>query len=139
MSDDAGRPPRPSRVGRVVRRLFALVGAAIVLALTVVVVLGWTSFGKRAAGARRARMQGSPQWQRDHFVNPQPIVNHPRAMLTGLFHPSPFTSPQGPVPVATGGGDRFATAPATGLRVTWFGHSSTLVEIDGHRVLTDPV
>jgi L-ascorbate metabolism protein UlaG (beta-lactamase superfamily) len=33
----------------------------------------------------------------------------------------------------------FATAPASGLRVTWLGHSTTLVEIDGHRVLTDPV
>jgi L-ascorbate metabolism protein UlaG (beta-lactamase superfamily) len=29
--------------------------------------------------------------------------------------------------------------PASGLRVTWFGHSSSLVEIDGVRVLIDPV
>jgi L-ascorbate metabolism protein UlaG (beta-lactamase superfamily) len=34
---------------------------------------------------------------------------------------------------------RFATQPATGLRVTWLGHSSILIEVDGHRVLTDPV
>jgi len=33
----------------------------------------------------------------------------------------------------------YATPPATGLRVTWFGHSSTLLEIDGVRVLIDPV
>lgn len=33
----------------------------------------------------------------------------------------------------------YATAPASGLRVTWFGHSSTLIEIDGVRVLVDPV
>ncbi|MEJ7731583.1 MAG: MBL fold metallo-hydrolase [Polyangiaceae bacterium] len=32
-----------------------------------------------------------------------------------------------------------ATAPATGLRITWLGHSTTLVEIDGKRVLTDPM
>lgn len=30
-------------------------------------------------------------------------------------------------------------APASGLRVTWFGHSSVLLEIDGARVLIDPV
>jgi L-ascorbate metabolism protein UlaG (beta-lactamase superfamily) len=30
------------------------------------------------------------------------------------------------------------SAPSTGLRVTWFGHSSTLVQIDGLNVLTDP-
>ena len=29
--------------------------------------------------------------------------------------------------------------PASGLRVTWFGHSSSLLEIDGARILIDPV
>jgi L-ascorbate metabolism protein UlaG (beta-lactamase superfamily) len=29
--------------------------------------------------------------------------------------------------------------PASALRVTWFGHSSTLIELDGKRFLTDPV
>ncbi|MGA1981073.1 MAG: MBL fold metallo-hydrolase [Acidobacteriaceae bacterium] len=33
----------------------------------------------------------------------------------------------------------YATAPESGLRVTWMGHSSMLVEIDGVRVLVDPV
>ena len=33
----------------------------------------------------------------------------------------------------------YRTPPKTGLRVTWFGHSSSLVEIDGVRVLIDPV
>ncbi len=33
----------------------------------------------------------------------------------------------------------YRQAPSSGLRVTWFGHSSTLVEIDGLRVLVDPV
>ncbi|MEN0054080.1 MAG: MBL fold metallo-hydrolase [Mucilaginibacter sp.] len=29
--------------------------------------------------------------------------------------------------------------PASGLRITWVGHSSILIEIDGKRILTDPV
>ena len=33
----------------------------------------------------------------------------------------------------------YATAPQSGLRITWMGHSSMLVEIDGVRVLLDPV
>jgi L-ascorbate metabolism protein UlaG (beta-lactamase superfamily) len=33
----------------------------------------------------------------------------------------------------------YAAEPAGGLRVTWFGHSASLVEIDGSRVLIDPV
>jgi len=38
-----------------------------------------------------------------------------------------------------GNAERFQTPPATGLRVSWLGHSSVLIEIDGQRVLTDPV
>ncbi|HEY4379926.1 MAG TPA: MBL fold metallo-hydrolase [Acidobacteriaceae bacterium] len=33
----------------------------------------------------------------------------------------------------------YATPPASGLRITWMGHSSSLIEIDGVRVLVDPV
>ncbi|MBC7449162.1 MAG: MBL fold metallo-hydrolase, partial [Hymenobacteraceae bacterium] len=33
----------------------------------------------------------------------------------------------------------YVTAPAKGLRVTWFGHSTSLLEIDGIRLLLDPV
>jgi len=33
----------------------------------------------------------------------------------------------------------YATAPQSGLRVTWMGHSSVLLEIDGLRVLIDPM
>ncbi len=33
----------------------------------------------------------------------------------------------------------YAAAPASGLRVTWFGHSSSLLEIDGVRILIDPI
>lgn len=35
--------------------------------------------------------------------------------------------------------DAYAALPGSGLRVTWFGHSSSLIELDGKRVLTDPV
>jgi L-ascorbate metabolism protein UlaG (beta-lactamase superfamily) len=33
----------------------------------------------------------------------------------------------------------YDTPPSSGLRITWMGHSSTVIEIDGLRVLTDPV
>jgi L-ascorbate metabolism protein UlaG (beta-lactamase superfamily) len=33
----------------------------------------------------------------------------------------------------------FQTPPKSGLRITWVGHSSLLIEIDGKRILTDPV
>ena len=33
----------------------------------------------------------------------------------------------------------YQTPPAGGLRITWVGHSSLLIEVDGVRILTDPV
>src|SRR3954471_3961255 len=33
----------------------------------------------------------------------------------------------------------YQNPPVSGLRVTWVGHSSLLIEIDGIRILTDPV
>jgi L-ascorbate metabolism protein UlaG (beta-lactamase superfamily) len=33
----------------------------------------------------------------------------------------------------------YKTSPESGLRITWFGHSSSLVELDGVRILIDPV
>jgi L-ascorbate metabolism protein UlaG (beta-lactamase superfamily) len=33
----------------------------------------------------------------------------------------------------------FNTAPQNGLRITWLGHSTLFIEIDGKKILTDPV
>jgi L-ascorbate metabolism protein UlaG (beta-lactamase superfamily) len=46
--------------------------------------------------------------------------------------------PRGPLP-STDPLDAWAKPPASGLRATWLGHSTVLIEIDGLRVLTDPV
>jgi L-ascorbate metabolism protein UlaG (beta-lactamase superfamily) len=35
--------------------------------------------------------------------------------------------------------DTWSKRPGSGLRATWLGHSTVLIEIDGHRILTDPV
>jgi L-ascorbate metabolism protein UlaG (beta-lactamase superfamily) len=118
----------------------ALAALALVLvALGVLVVDGWTAFGARATGARRARMERSPEWRDGKFRNPQPLVNSASAALSGALHASKYGSPAGPVPVAPVDPRRLDTPPASGLRVTWLGHSTLLLEIDGHRVLTDPV
>jgi L-ascorbate metabolism protein UlaG (beta-lactamase superfamily) len=130
---------RRSWLGRGVRWLAALAGGSLLVAVAAALALGWVSFGKHAEGPRRARMAASPQWRQDHFVNPQPLVNDAWVTVTGLLRSDAQTSPNAPLPVVTGDATRFRTPPPTGLRVTWFGHSTTLVEIDGQRVLTDPV
>jgi L-ascorbate metabolism protein UlaG (beta-lactamase superfamily) len=88
--------------------------------------------------ARRAR---SPQWRDGKFRNRRPRVDGPivRTLLHFMFGGSAYRKPTGPVPVVARVGEDYRTAPASGLRVTWFGHSTLLLEIDGRRVLIDPV
>lgn len=115
-------------------------GAGVLAVLVAVLVLaGWRAFGKSAAGARLARMQASPQWDDGHFENPQPLYNDWWGSLGSMLDGSAYASPSEPLPVVTPEPSMFDTAPASGLRVTWLGHSTTLVEIDGLRLLTDPV
>jgi L-ascorbate metabolism protein UlaG (beta-lactamase superfamily) len=121
-----------SRIWRVARWF----GLAIVFGLIATVADAWSSFGGRAKGDRRARMEKSPQWKEGHFENPQPLINDAWGSISGMFATSPDVAPKAPVPaVAT----RVEGLPPSGLRVTWLGHSSTLVELDGLKVLTDPV
>jgi L-ascorbate metabolism protein UlaG (beta-lactamase superfamily) len=124
---------------RVLLRLLGFAGVLLVALLSVVVVQGWKAFGHRAQGLRLARMQRSPQYRDGHFVNPQPLVNSAAGMLKGLFEVSPDATPRQPVPVERVDPARFQTPPPRGLRITWLGHSTTLIEQDGVRILTDPL
>jgi L-ascorbate metabolism protein UlaG (beta-lactamase superfamily) len=56
-----------------------------------------------------------------------------------LFLDTAARSPQQPLGPFLTDPRAYQTAPESGLRITWFGHSSSLVEIDGVSVLIDPV
>jgi L-ascorbate metabolism protein UlaG (beta-lactamase superfamily) len=47
--------------------------------------------------------------------------------------------PRAPIPIVTRTRRDFAAPPATGLRATWLGHSTVLLELDGATLLVDPV
>jgi L-ascorbate metabolism protein UlaG (beta-lactamase superfamily) len=111
----------------------------VALAALVLAQQGYRAFGKSASGARLERMQNSPQYRGGQFVNPQPLFNDFWGMFEGMRHVSEDVSPSSPPPVARLSPQAFAAPPPSGLRVTWFGHSSMLIEIDGKRVLTDPM
>jgi len=109
------------------------------ISVSVLIIDGWYAFGRSAEGERVKRMEASPQWAEGAFGNPQPIRNDTWLMITEMIEMSPYGSPTEPLPVVEVDPRMFDEAPPTGLRVTWFGHSSMLIEIDGTRVLTDPV
>ncbi len=91
--------------------------------------------------AIRAVAARSPHFRDGVFHNVDPASQfnfdreQQRLLVRELVGGRTATRPPGPVPLATPRAD----GAASELAVTWFGHSTTLVEIDGYRVLTDPV
>lgn len=131
----------PARVLRRRRRkrIALVLLAATVGSGAVVLALAWVPFGAGASGARLERMEASPRWNGGGFENPQPLWNDGWGMFTEASSGSEESSPAEALGFDAGDTTRFEQPPKTGLRVTWLGHSTLLVEIDGQRVLTDPV
>jgi L-ascorbate metabolism protein UlaG (beta-lactamase superfamily) len=99
----------------------------------------------RPNSLRRERIVASPRYLDGRFENTDPVVSPLRpgqAFSTTrefLFgKPGVLRRPPGPLPVANPL-EGWTRPVSSGLRVTWLGHSTTLLEIDGVRVLTDPV
>ncbi|MEV4926363.1 MBL fold metallo-hydrolase [Streptomyces roseoverticillatus] len=103
------------------------------------------AFGADPSGERMARIRRSPHFADGVFTNPVGAQRTPSgAMLK--FLPTYFRAeerarraPAGTVPVHPTTVADLAVPAASGLRLTWMGHSSVLAEIDGARVLFDPV
>jgi len=101
------------------------------------------SFGAQASGLRLERMKASPRYVDGAFVNTLPVT---QGLKKGTATPTiaeflcggQRRTPRAPLPSRSplAGWQR---PPETGFRATWLGHSTVLLEIDGARVLTDPV
>ncbi|WP_374684258.1 MBL fold metallo-hydrolase [Streptomyces sp. ODS05-4] len=103
------------------------------------------SFGADAGGERWERILASPNFADGVFQNPLGARHRPTGSAL-TFARTYFDkeskasrAPVGSIPVHPTTLADLARPAAGGLRATWLGHSSVLVEIDGRRVLFDPV
>ncbi len=102
---------------------------------------GLAALGGRVADERLERIQDSAHFRGTRFKNPiaTPMAAPGAGVAWEYIAGGQERFPREAFPIAT----RQSIDPIAGsgeaLRVTWLGHSTALLEIDGHFVLTDPV
>jgi len=102
------------------------------------------SLGQRADGLRLERMRASRLWSGQAFRNIHPVLPGlrdtvaPRPSLRDFLSSDGRRVPPGPLP-SVNPVEAWRRPAGSGLRATWLGHSTVLIEIDGLCVLTDPV
>lgn len=114
-----------------------IVIVAVLLVITAWIVFQLPQFGGDFEGARLARMQRSPQWIDGRFQNRPPQETDSSLLATWrLYRQGQIREPQSPIPVVP---LTLATPPSSELRASWIGHATVMIEMDGVRILTDPV
>ena len=96
----------------------------------------------QSAGLRLERVKSSKQHDGSVFKNPSGLgpglQGNPLPLLGEYFFGGAQRMPPGTLPVERPH-EAWTRKVSSGLRVTWLGHSTVLLELDGLRVLTDPV
>jgi L-ascorbate metabolism protein UlaG (beta-lactamase superfamily) len=131
------RPTASKR--RVAWRILAGTALAVVALLVAGLADAWRALGTLPSGKRAERIASSSRYRGGKLVDTIPriepdIWKATSRWLGGGEHRRPAAL----LPVLLRETSEFA-APTTGVRITWLGHSSLLVELEGRRVLVDPV
>jgi hypothetical protein len=137
--------PTSTRKGRLWKRvLLVLLVLALLISAAAAWVLSLPQFGGRMEGERLARAQANPHYKDGRFANPLPPAAYrfddAWAIFKGQFFGSEVRVPPSPIPVVAVDAAALKNPPRpSGLRAFWIGHASVYVEIDGLRVLVDPI
>ncbi|RZT77503.1 L-ascorbate metabolism protein UlaG (beta-lactamase superfamily) [Micromonospora violae] len=125
------------------RRMRGTAGLAALAGLAWVARDVPAALGGRLSGARAERAARSPQFREGTFHNragSRAMVAEPgRNLLRELIFGKQKRRPSTAVPLLRPTDEPATTDTHRELGVIWYGHASALVEIEGHRVLIDPV
>lgn len=130
------------RNSKIKKALYISITIILLFVLAVYVFLQQAQFGKLPAGADLERMQQSAQYKDGVFQNQSPTRTMAgdkskfTMLMEFLFQEIKDLRPSGKVPVIKQ--DLKALNPAQDLLI-WLGHSSLYIQLDGKRILVDPV
>ena len=88
-----------------------------------------------------AKMHQSKQFHSGTFINQEPEANFEISLgrIAAEFEDRQKQSPVGQIPVVSIDPTAMQLPSSPGMRVAWLGHAGVLIEIDGKRILTDPI
>lgn len=119
-----------------------LLAAPVGLGLAAFMILNQKKFGKKPSGERRKRILRSPNYKNGRFDNQNPTpqlaedTSMPEVMFRFLFDKSPGRIPTKAFHFEKT--DLHRLSPDENVYV-WMGHSSYFLQVDGLKVLVDPV
>lgn len=119
----------------------AALAAAGVVGLRWVARAAWRIPAEMGASAAAVAplAAGSASYRNRQFHNTEPssqiVAGSGLSLLLSALTRRDVGRPPADIPLATAG----YPEQAADLAVTWFGHATALIEVDGYRVLTDPV
>ena len=129
-----------------------LLTAVLIMVISLVLVVGLAiaylnlspRSGKAPSGVRLERIRRSPNHGGSKFVNPVATAfgTGDESMFSSGYRwltQSSTRSPRRPLPTGWHDRDSFVPLSGTGVTVTWFGHSTALLQFEGKNVLLDPM
>lgn len=119
------------------------IGKGLAAMSLLVVLAGCASMGDAPSGDRLKRIEASPNFRDGEFVNTLPtnlVEPGTNWELTWEFlFGDQIRTPPGEIPIISWAGEDLSAPASTALRAAWLGHASVMVEMDGMRILIDPV
>jgi L-ascorbate metabolism protein UlaG (beta-lactamase superfamily) len=131
------------RPGKIVKWILVLLTGIIAMGvIATFFIMKQPQFGKAPSGARLEALKRSPNFRNGRFQN----ITHTTTMSKGytmvgeiyrwLFKTYPRTRPAGSIPSEK---TNLKTLPPDSNILVWFGHSSYFMQLNGVRILVDPV
>ncbi|MGB5813361.1 MAG: MBL fold metallo-hydrolase [Polyangiales bacterium] len=123
--------------------LTGVLGVGVLVLFGGYLVLSSEPFGAPATGERLARIESHPRFVDGAFVNDEPQstggLSDIVAYLQNQFFYDEIRVPPNPIPVVAVTAEQTELQTDDSLRAFWIGHASVYLEVDGVRILTDPV
>lgn len=119
--------------------------AAGLTLLTIISSEGLATFGQTPDEQEVGHRVLKSEFRQGRFQNQAPVMRgHGIGRffeILGKFYGSPAGNrePGKPLPIEAITDNRLAGDRGNDMRITWLGHSTILIEIEGYRILTDPV